>query len=645
VGFCAATALGGTGSGQGFARQVLPMITADTSLGGRRAIAKRGRHAASSAPPVSRSSALPVSLVALSAATGVLVVSLAYTFGRLGHASSSWADRTYWFGQALILVPIAYRLLNRRVLTARETLTLVIVFTVAEYFVTVCYSPVAFTYVDELEHWRSTLNVLETGQLFTVNHLLPISAQYPGLEEVTSALTSITGLSIFTSGLIVAGVAHLLFICVLYMLFREISGSYRVAGVAVFCYASNSHFASFDSMFIYQTLALPFLALTLLAARRLASPLPVGERVGWLIFAVLSIVVTVVTHHVTSYVLVATLVIIALTALITRSWRTATWAAVLAMLSAVAAIGWLLIAAPETWAYLRPFAEGTIESVRSLFAGQTSGPSASVGPLGNRVLAAAAALVVSALLPVGWWQIWRRHRRQPWTVALAIISASWYVIVAVRFTVTDGSQLAGRAATFTFVPAAYVAALALGHLASTAMRRQARIVSAAVLVVVLLLLSDGLVNGWPPYWERLPGPHQVGGFERSVGPDEIAAARWTLSALGPGNRFATDLGSFPVLGSYGDQNPIHNIAYLYTSPTYTPADALQAQLQGLRYVWVDLRLSQSLPVSGQYFLADPNAGHHKHPLPAADLEKFNNIPGIERIYDSGNIIVYELPRP
>lgn len=641
MGLWVATALERARRGRGFARRVLPLMAADTSLGSRRATrvtnAKRGRHAASSP--------LPVSVVAVSAATGVLVVTLAYTAGRLGHASSSWADWAYWLGQALILVPIAYRLLNRRILTASETLTLVIVFTVAEYLVTVCYSPVAFTFVDELEHWRSTLNVLQTGKLFTVNHLLPISAQYPGLEEVTSALTSITGLSVFTSGLIVAGVAHLLFVCVLYMLFREISGSYRVASVAVLCYASNSHFASFDSMFIYQTLALPFLALTLLAAWRLASPLAAGERAGWLILALLSIVATVVTHHVTSYVLVATLVVITQAALITRSWRTATWAAVLAMLSAAVAIGWLLIAAPETWSYLRPFADGTIQSFRSLLSGHSGGSPTSGGPLSNRVLAASAALIVSALLPVGWWQIWRRRRRQPWSVALAIISASWYLLVAVRFAVADGSQLAGRAATFAFVPAAYVISLAVGHLASSAMRWQARIVSAAVLVVVLFLLSDGLVNGWPPYWERLPGPHQVAGFERSVGPEEIAAAQWTLVALGPGNGFAADFGSYPVLGSYGDQNPVHDVGYLYTSPLYTQADALRAQLQGLRYVWVDPRLSQSLPASGQYFPVDPNAGKHKHPLPAVDLQKFNDVPGVDRIYDSGNIIIYELPRP
>ena len=232
--------------------------------------------------------------------------------------------------------------------------------------------------------------------------------------------------------------------------------------------------------------------------------------------------------------LVGTLVVIALAALITRSWRTAAWAAVLAMLSAVVAIGWLLFAAPETWAYLRPFAEGTIQSLRGLLAGQTGGPPTSVGPLSNRLLAATAALIVSALLPVGWWQIWRRHRRQPWTVALAIVSASWYVIVAVRFTVADGSQLAGRAATFTFVPAAYVVALAVGYIASSAMRWQARIVSAAVLVVVLLFLFDGLVNGWPPYWERLPGPHQVAGNERSIGARRDRSGSVDVGSAGAG---------------------------------------------------------------------------------------------------------------
>ena len=587
---------------------------------------------------------MPVSVVAVIAAFGVLLVAAAYTAGRFGYDNSPWANHTYWLGQGLILVPTAYKMLSRRLLTAGETLALVVILTVAEYLVNVCYSPAAFTYADELRHWRGTLNVLQTGKLSTVNYLLPVSPHYPGLEEITSALVSVTGLSVFTSGLIVAGIAHLLFVCVLYMLFREVSGSYRIAGVAMLCYASDSLFESFDSMFTYQTLALPFFGLTLLAAWRLASRREGGWRAGWLAFATLTIAATVITHHITSYVLAATLLVITLAALLTGDGRTAAWTAVLALLSTVAAVSWLVFVAPDTWTYLQPYAAGTLESIRTFFSGHGGAPT-TVGPLGNQLLASVTVLIVSVLLPAGWWQVWRQYRRQPWTVAMAIASVCWYAIVVLRLTVADGTELAGRAATFIYVPMAYILALAIGHLASKAVRWQARPVAAAVLVVVLTLMFDGLINGWPPYWERLPGSYQVAGSERSVEPEVIAGATWALAELGPGNRFATDFGSYPILGSYGDQNPIRDVAYLYTSPVYGSSVALMVRAQALKYAWVDQRLSQSLPTGGQYFPVDPNTDKYKHPLSPADLDKFNHVPGVNRLYDSGNIVIYELPQP
>jgi hypothetical protein len=97
-----------------------------------------------------------------------------------------------------------------------------------------------------------------------------------------------------------------------------------------------------------------------------------------------------------------------------------------------------------------------------------------------------------------------------------------------------------------------------------------------------------------------------------------------------------------VLGSYGDQNPVRNVAYLYTSPQFGTAESTRARDQQIRYLWVDRRLSQSLPASGQYFPVDSRAGKYTHPLPAADLAKFAAIPGIARVYDSGNIAIYDL---
>ncbi len=599
-------------------------------------------------------SRLPVSVAALSAAIGVLVVAASYTAGRLGHSGASWADWAYWTGQLLILAPVAARMLSRRSLAGGETVTLVVVLTVAEYLVKVCYSPAAFTYPDELMHWRTATDIIQSGHLFGPNNLLPISPYYPGLEEVTTALASVTGFSVFISGLIVAGAAHLLFVCTLFVLFRYVSGSHRVAGVALLLYASESLFSSFDSMFVYQTLALPFLGLTVLATYRLAAPQAAGHRAGWFTVAVLSACTTVVTHHVTSYLLVATLELVTLGALLTRDRRLAAWASILALVSAAAFGAWIVFVAPSTVGYLDPVVQSALQTFRALLAGghrpAPSPASAANGPLENQALAATAVLIMSVLVPVGWWQAWRRYRHQPWVVALAIGAVSWYVIVAVRLFVANGSELAGRASTFVFLPAGFIAALAVIRLTDNSLRwlvirarlRRAPMVIAAAVAAALALVLNGLVNGWPPYWERLPGPYQVAGAERSVGPEQVASAGWALAVLGPGQRFATDEGDLPVLGSYGDQQTVGDDGPLYTSPTLTAAAAQLIKAQSIGFVLIDLRLSEMLPASGQYFPVDPDVGTYKHPLPRADLAKFNRLPGVARIYDSGDIVVYDL---
>ena len=81
---------------------------------------------------------------------------------------------------------------------------------------------------------------------------------------------------------------------------------------------------------------------------------------------------------------------------------------------------------------------------------------------------------------------------------------------------------------------------------------------------------------------------------------------------------------------------------MYTSPTFTQSAAQQVQALDIQYALVDRRLSEQLPASGEYFPVDPNAGTYTHPLPLADLTKFNHVPGVARIYDSGNIVIYDL---
>jgi len=608
-------------------------------------------------------SRLPVSAVALCAATGVLVVAAAYTAGRLGHDNSAWADRLYWFGQALIVVPVAVRLLSTRLLSEGGAIALVMVLTVAEYLTKICYSPAAFTYVDELEHWRSAQNLLHTGKLFTPNYVLPISPDYPGLEEATAALVTITRLPPFLCGLIVAGAAHLIFIACLYLIFRRTGGSHRIAGIAVLVYSSNPGQPFFDSMFVYQTLALAFMGVVILAARHLSSARRTAGRAGWMVTATVACLGTVITHNVTSYILVAALEVITLGGLVARNRISAAWASGLAVLVAAMFTAWVVFFAPATIGYLEPTFQSAVAAARGFLSGAHAsggGGSASatsalktlpITPQGNVLLGLADVALICLLLPLGWWLVWRHYRRRSWMVAMAAGSACWYAIVGIRLFVADGSELAGRASTFVYVPVGFIAAVALGHIVGLGSGRRPRAAAGlllrwrmpAVLAAALELLSDGLANSWPPFWERLPGAHQVDGNERSVGPEEISEADWALAKLGPGNRFASDNGEYQLLGTYGDQNVLENDATLFISPVFTQAVAGLVVYQQVRYISIDRRMSESLPASGSYFPGnDPGAGHYLHPMPLRDLTKYNNLPGVARIYDSGNIVVYDL---
>ena len=64
--------------------------------------------------------------------------------------------------------------------------------------------------------------------------------------------------------------------------------------------------------------------------------------------------------------------------------------------------------------------------------------------------------------------------------------------------------------------------------------------------------------------------------------------------------------------------------------------------EDIQFLAVDLRDSTQLPASGAYFPVDPNAGRYISPLPRSDLEAPDRVAGVSRIYDSGDICLYDL---
>ena len=592
---------------------------------------------------------LAPAVLALSA-VGALLVALAYDGGR---DQRPGAMVIYWLGQVVVYSPVVARLLSRRLAGTAEAFLLVVGLAVVQYVTKWIYSPDQFRFPDELQHWLGTTLISETGRLFEPNAALPPAVHFPGLAEMGASVTALTGLSVTASGLLVAGVAHLVFVGLLFVTVQRAGAGPAVAGLTCVVYATALHYLFFNSMYLYQTAALPFLMLAVWAYGRWRT------GAGWR-FALLGLVataVTVVSHHVTAFMLVGTLGLLAVTDLLVR--RPRQWRVLLAPVAALAVVAaWIGTVARDVIAYLGAPIERIGETIQILMSDKApdeAAPVASVAlwQLGVQGLGLLALGLLFLLVLKATWQ--GRKGAEPamkdaWLWAALLGAVVFFLGNGVRFLGTSGPEIAGRLSTFTYVPISIIAALALVRVAGVVrdpnpkkpapvtLRWTVRIVAGTV--VATLLLVGARAGGWPPVYGLLPGPYLAAAFERSVDDSGVAAAQWL--AREPGRRLGGDITGVALGSTYGRQDPVREAAPLYEGPIWTAADLELMQNLAIERLWVDRRIATQTPASGAYFENDPKAGRYTAPLPAAALSKFDSVPILNRVYDNGNVRIYEL---
>jgi hypothetical protein len=581
-------------------------------------------------------------------ALGLLLVATSYTLAR-SHAAG--ALPCFWIGLLEIVLPTAWRLAGRRAYRG-ERLALVVLLGLTLYGVKVLYNPLGFAQHDEFLHWHTADAILRTGRLFGPNSLLPVSSLYPGLESVTSALVSLSGMSIFLAGTIVVGVARALLMLALFLFVERITRSPRVAGLTSLFYCTNFSFLIFDAQYSYESLALPLAVLTLFFVSRARD----GTRTrGSDLRILLLAAAVVVTHHLTSYALVAFL---------GAWWAIERWRGGAALSRRVAVIGetalataalallWLVAVAHITIGYLAPTFFGAVGEVVQIAARETGGrvPFQSYAgepfPLWERVLSLAAVGLVTLAIPVGLLALRRTRASTGAVIALALAALLFPVSQVLRLT-RSGAELASRSPEFLFLGIALLEAAICLHPRA---QRLARPLFAAVFLPILgVLLLGGVFTGVGPSSRLLPGTYRIEADAESIEPQGLDTASWAKTALGPDNRIAADRVNGLLLGSYGEQYPVTNladhvnIAAIYFSDALNNYDRLLLQQGKVRYVVVDRRMTEGLPLYGVYVEnGEPDSYLHRTPVSSYALAKFATLPGVSKVYDSGEIVIYDV---
>jgi len=577
----------------------------------------------------------------LSAGAGLLLCSIANALSR---ATDGPAMALYWLGMIVIAAPIFYRLTSREASTA-ERLALVCLLGLALFGVKVVRDAPIFTFSDELIHAFNANQIGLHDHLFDANPVLKVTPYYPGLEGATSALMKITGLSSYAAGTIVVGAARLTLVAALFFLFLQVSGSARTAGLGAAIYAGNFNFLFWGAQFSYESVALPLLLVVMMIlAIREATPREALRE--WVLPLCLGIAAIVVTHHLTSYALVAVLAGLALTVwFLKRSWQAPNpWP--YAIGAAVLVAFWLVVVASATLGYLSTPLSNAFDAIgntiggesppRGLFQGNTT---VGVTPIGARAVALGAIVLMALALPLGLLDFWRRQRRNPFAILFALASLAFFVSLLLRLA-PAAWETGNRASEFFFIGLAFV--LASAGIQNWRPRGSAVLGRLAVTGALAAILVGGAISGWP--WDsQLARPLRIAtGDGGSIVSPPLAMAEWADRQI-PDGKFAAQTADANLLLAQADKDvstgPNPNVEDTLAEPTLAPWQLQLLRENDLRYVVSDYREISADGLRGYYFPVDDAT----EPLfPSAAVTKFGKVPGAARVYSNGTITVYDM---
>ena len=363
---------------------------------------------------------------------GVVEIANADILARRGTANASGY---FWLGLVAIVAPGAVRL-GVRSSGRVEHLLIAIAICVALYLVKVVYAPSTFLFADEFIHYQNAHDAISSGHLFNANVLLPETKGYPGLASVTSAVCSLTGLAISPAGLLVIGCARFVLALAMFLFVENVVRSSRIAGFAVVLYAGNPNFLFFSAAYAYEQLALPLfmVVLFLLSLRRENQSLGTRSAVA----AGLLIPAIVVTHHLTSFLLTASVLLIA--ALCVR-WRAEDskpfwWLGIYALALSVV---WSLTVARATLPYLHFILGGALEGAAELVSKGGTGRTLFVSKSGYvtprfavRPLTVASPILLLLLCIAGVIGFRRFYRRDPVVSVLGLAALGYFATALLR---------------------------------------------------------------------------------------------------------------------------------------------------------------------------------------------------------------------
>lgn len=543
---------------------------------------------------------------------------------------------------------------------------------------------------DEYAHMRQILEAYLRGDVGHVSYLLPITQDFPGLHQAVSAITHLTGLSLWTVALGIIALAHILSVIGTYQLVRAVGACPAGAATGAVVYTLNPSWVLFDTSVAYESLALPLL-IWCLAAAVASTRGGIQFRSRYVTTAVLAATVTPVIHHLTTIILCAMLLTLTFACLARRGKpvidtygvslpRDNVWPLVLVTFCALGATTlWFAERAHGIIAYLSPSLTRGWTQLSQIIGLSPRPPTAESGqralfagtrlPFYEVLSAFMLPVVVLAVVLVAGCVIWRNRGQVGSAVwVFAALASLFFLSLPALFT-TGGSEGAHRSWAFSFIGIAVLCGLArsfslhradatgdehhrrtpvLALLTQLFRSPNRRLVVAGAVFIVMAL--GGTAASQANVSVRFPGAPRVGDDARSINPHGRAVSDWIAVHTPIDTPVLADRYASFELGAYGRMATLSPSAtfplwdmFIRETPI-SPEVLKQLYDSKIRYIVVDTRMAATRPALGYWFTVDEPGANSNYLYPASALARFNCLPWLHGTYGAGPLTVYQVDR-
>ena len=630
--------------------------------------------------PVSRSLKRPsshqqrvlMSVAALAVPAGAALIVVAYHHAAGLEQPDNLQFALYWSGFLMGMLPLVALACARGVDAVMRTCALVGIGLFGMVPRLQRFGPAGS---DEFIHLRQSMEAFYSGEVGHTLFLLPISKEFFGLHQASSAFALLTGMPLWFAGMTVVLLGHVLSVLAVYQLIRLVDVPAPGAAVGAVVYTLNPSWLFFNAGFSYESLALPLalwcLAATVGAGR--ATDRPASRSIAAALFCV---AVLPMIHHLSTIMLCLILALIIVARL--AFWYPRTLVSGLAAdrerLWPLALIWFCLLVSINFWwsekyewllSYLSPAWTEGLSQLGKIFdgigraSGQRSLFGNSLNPIYEVVSGYLYPFVVLALFLWSLTVVWRNRRRVSSAVwGFAVLGAMFFASMPMLLT-HGGAEGAHRSWGYSFIGIAVVCGFAWSHgprswessaerlrLVAPLLSRPGLRAGAACLVFTVLAFGSATLG--VNLSARFPGSAHVGDDARSVSKEGAAVAAWLEAHADVDTPVLADRYVSTQVGSLGrmsalrpsDSFPIWDL-YMSAAPV-RPEVLKQISDSDIRYFVVDSRMATTRPKMGYWFTRNEPGVRGDQLFPQAALDRFNCLPWLQGVYAAGPLTVYEV---